>query len=238
MTGWGLTQLGPKQGKEPRNILPFFDVSLEKQIDIIKAFVALKDQKPALSYQDAASSAQLSDTTVSKCLGFLCAIGVLERVKRGLYTASEWAVEFVRMLAWSSGSDAWAFLAEHLGDTWFVKGTVAAFAVSRSMTEDQLIRALGQAARLSKRDKSVERSIRLLVELLNSLGVIVKDETGNFKLNPSYAQKDVTKKLEVTEEMELVQVEIGGVTYAVEAKALAEFVTSHGKRISKKLPLD
>ena len=167
-------------------------------------------------------------------MNFLNGAGFLEKKGRGLYAPSDWAIEFVKLINWSSEDEAWAIVAENVGDTWFVKQTIAAFTVSTSMTEDQLVQTLGRAAELTKRDEITVKSIKILIEFIQSMKFIIKDQSGNYNLNPNQRTEQQSKKIEVSEETELVQVVLNGNTYGVEVTAFKEFVKSKGKILSKK----
>ena len=140
------SQKKDKKTVEEERILPFYNLSLEKQIDVVRAYVAFYDKnKKAAHYKDIASVAGVHSTQVSGCRKFWRSLGILEE-KNGVDIPTKFALEFVRNLEWSKEDQAWKLFRNHIINIWFVNHVAMALRLQKTMSEDELMNSLGSAA--------------------------------------------------------------------------------------------
>jgi len=223
-----------KEKAKEKKILPFYNLSLEKQIKVIKAYVAFYDKnKKAAHYKDISSVAGVHHTQVSGCRKFWKSLEILEE-KDGTDIPTEVALEFVRKLEWGEEDEAWKFFRNHIMKTWFVTHVIMAMRLQEAMSENELMNSLGSAAGIHRKGPHIVESLSILLELLTQSRIIDKDEeTKRFVLNI-----ELTKKIEPLElpekEENLIPIVIGNEHYVVSPQELKDFVKEHGKKVSSK----
>jgi hypothetical protein len=223
-----------KEKVEEEKILPFYNLSLEKQIKVIKAYVAFYDKnKKAAHYKDVSSVAGVHHTQASGCRKFWKSLEILEE-KDGADIPTEIALEFVRKLEWGEEDDAWKFFRNHIMKTWFVTHVIMAMRLQETMSEDELMNSLGSAAGIHRKGPHIVESLSILLELLIQSRIIDKDEeTKKFMLNIELTKK--TAPLELAEKEEnLISIVIGNERYVVSPQELMDWVKEHGKKVSSK----
>lgn len=224
--------LGQNTSEEER-VLPFYNVKVEKQLDILEAFAILrKDGKICASYKDVASSTGVSETNVSACLKFWCSIGLLEKENKG-YKASDITMEFFRRREWGDEDGGWSLMCDYLARTWFGESVISAFRDRPSLSENDLVNILGLASGAVKRDNMTARSLKAIVQLLELSKLIIKDEEGNFRINQELAKDIRSKEVKLPEDKDVIKVIVDEEIFIVEIEALKEFVKRHGKRLAK-----
>jgi predicted transcriptional regulator len=222
-----------KTVKEER-ILPFYNLSFEKQIDVVKAYVAFYDKKkkPA-HYKDVASIAGVHHTQASGCRKFWRSLGILEE-KDGVDIPTKVALEFVRKLEWSKENEAWKLFRNHIVNTWFVSHVTMALKLQKTMSDDELMNSLGSAAGVHRKDPHIIDSLRILLELLIRSGIVKEDEeTKKFMLHPELT-KEAEPLIIPEKEENLIPIIIGDERYVVSPQELKDFVKEHGKKVASK----
>jgi hypothetical protein len=221
-------------------ILPFKDLSFEKQIDVLKAYVAHyeKFKKPA-HFSDVAHIARIRNTQVKGCGRFWRSLGFLEG-KDGKDIPTEVTMELVKMLEVGREDDAWRIFRDHIKDTWFFIHIMLALKLQKMMNNDDLLDSLGSVANVHRKEKhptfrereDIIESLRVLIDLLVHSRTIEQDEkTGKFTL---YSEVEA-EPLELPEEKEdLIVVIIRNERYAVTVKELAGFVKKFGRKVTSK----
>jgi len=223
-----------KEKAEEEKILPFYNLSLEKQINVMKAYVAFYDKnKKAAHYKDIASVAGVHHTQASGCRKFWRSLGILEE-KDGVDIPTKVALEFVRKLEWDKEDEAWKLFRNHIMNTWFVTYVVMTMRLQKTMSEDELINSLGSAAGIHRKGPHIVESLHILLELLMQSRIINEDEeTKKFMLNTELIEK--AEPLELPEKEEnLISIVIGDERYVVAPQELKDFVKEHGKKVSSK----
>lgn len=229
----------PSQKKDKKTvkeeiILPFYNLSFDKQIDVVKAYVVFYDKnKKAAHYKDVASVAGVHHTQASGCRKFWRSIGILEE-KNGVDIPTKFALEFVRNLEWSKEDQAWKLFRNHIINIQFVNHVAMALRLQKTMSKDELMNSLGSAAGLHRKDSHIVDSLRILLELLIRSRIIKEDEeTKKFMLHPELTKE--AKPFELPEKEEnLISVIIGNERYVVSPQELKDFVKKHGKKVASK----
>lgn len=221
------------QQQKQEIMLPYYKIGLEKQLDILKAYVAFynKNNKPA-SYKDIAPIITTHPNNVSATIGFWKAIGLLER-KDGGNVPTQVCIAFCSKLLYKAEAEAWEILKTQIKDTWFIKHVLTMFSVSKSVPREEFVNSLGQAVALATKDESTIRSLERLTEILTTVGIIRVDEnTGVVTLGTPPREK--LEAIEVPAGVHLIQVLIGNERYAVDVKELEAFVKEKGKKLDSK----
>jgi len=223
-------------------VVPFHNLSFEKQIDVLKAYVAhyRKYNKP-VHYRDVARIGGTDNALVSGCRRFWRSLGFLEE-KDGKDIPTEVTMEFVRRLEVGRKDDAWRIFRDHIKGTWFFSHIVMALRLQNMMNNDDLINSLGSVVRVRRKEKhptftqreDIIESSRVLIDLLVHSRTIEKDEkTGKFTLHPEVVKG--AEPLELPEEKEdLIVVIIRNERYAVPVKELEGFVRKFGRKLTSK----
>jgi hypothetical protein len=223
-------------------VLPFYNLVFEKQIDVLKAYVAHyeKFKKPA-HYRDVARIGGTDNTLVSGCRRFWRSLGFLEE-KDGKDIPTEVTMEFVRRLEVGRKDDAWRIFRDHIKGTWFFSHIVMALRLQKMMNNDDLMNSLSSVVRVRRKEKhptftqreDIIESLRVLIDLLLHSRTIEKDEeTGKFTLHPEMIKG--AELLELPEKKEdLIVVIIRNERYAVPIKELEESVKKYGRKLTSK----
>ena len=223
-----------KKAVKEERVLPFYNLSFEKQIDVVKAYVAFYDKnKKAAHYKDIASVAEVHHTQASGCRKFWRSLGILEE-KDGVDIPTELALEFVRKLEWGKEDEAWKLFRNHIMNTWFVNHVAMALRLQKTMSKDDLLNSLGSAAGIHRKGPHIVDSLRILLELLIRSRIIKEDEeTKKFMLNTELTKE--TEPLELPEKEEnLILIIIGDERYVMSPQELRDFVKEHGKKVASK----
>jgi hypothetical protein len=218
----------PKEEK----VLPFYNLNLDKQIDLVKAYVAFFDKnKKAAHYKDVASIAGVHPTQVSGCRRFWRYLGLLEE-KDGIDIPSKAASEFVRKLEWDKEDDAWTLFRNQIENKWFVSHIGMVLRLQKKMTRDDLVNSLGSAASINRKDPHVVESLHILLELLTRSKIIKEDkETNSFIWTGDF---DKSIQIDIPQDKDMIQIIIGQERYAVDKKKLEEFVEKEGRKLNDK----
>ncbi len=227
-----MTTAEEKGHSQPRS-LPTWRCNMDRQLDILRAVVVFFDKNNrSASYMEIAPLASVDATNVSGTLGFWKDIGILQSDGRK-YQPSKDLTDTVRQLEWGDKDAAWRLFRQAIATAWFVLHLTMSFQIRKQMTPDELVSSLGNASGIPKKDKNTSVSLRNLVALLEMSGILLKDSSEIYTLNPELGAPE-QKVLSVDEQKSLVQVRIGRELYAVEVDRLREFVKSSGKTLDSR----
>ncbi|NIQ05721.1 MAG: hypothetical protein GWO20_08345 [Candidatus Korarchaeota archaeon] len=218
-------------GKEKKKVLPSYNLVLEKQIDVLKAYATYcEEYEKPVNYKKIANLTDIHHTQVSGCRKFWESIGFLKRKGRAKDIPTEKLEKFVSKLSWGEEQEAFEFLGRHLNDEWFVKHTFTQLKLGKK-DQEALINSLGKTIGLTSKKKKKVKSIRMLVDLMEKCNLIEKDEDGMFTISSGVRERT---QFEVLPEEEMVIIVIEGEKYAIPSEDLKEFVKEEGSKLSKK----
>ncbi len=213
-------------------ILPGSRLTIEKQISILKAFVAFYEKtKVGASYSEIAPIVNISGANVSGILKFWRSINMLE-TDNNKNQPSKVLVEIIRNIQWGDHESGWSIFRTAVRDSWFVSHLTMSFRIKATMKYDDVINSLGIASGSTKRDKNMTASLRNLVELLELTGILSKDESNIFQLTELESHK---MPISVDQEKDLLQVRIGDEIYAIDTETLKEYIKKNGKKLDSNL---
>lgn len=220
-----------KQQDLPENRpLPYDQVSLERQFDILKAYVAYhQKEKKAAGYKEIAPLAKISATMVSGSLKFWASTGLLLQ-SDGKYSPSEKLIDLCNQLSWGTDEEALRVLREALADTWFVKHIEIAFSVHQSASYEEISNSIGAITGVPK-TKLVEASLKRLIELLEKAEFIKKEDGLYSWIHPV---KPIRKTIEVDDKKDLLTFIIDGDKFVITIKELKQFILNKGQKIDSK----
>jgi hypothetical protein len=221
-------------------VLPFHNLNFEKQIEVLKAYVAYykKYKKPA-HYRDVASIAGIRKIEVKRCRRFWRSLGFLEK-KVGKDIPTAVAIEFINKLEMDKEDDAWGIFRDNIKDTWFFSYIMLVLRLQKTMTNNDLMDSLGSVAEIHRKEKhptfkereDILKSLHILIDLLVYSKTIEKDvRTGKFALSSEVVKR--VEPFELPEEKEdLIVVIIRNERYVMAIKKLEAFVKKFGKKIT------
>ena len=220
-----------KEQKENGQALTSSRLSLEKQFEVLKTFAVIHQTKGTGSnYKDIASHVGANATIVSESLQFWSENGLLEG-SRGTYTPSNSLIEFNQRIQWGDEDSAMQILRNALQNSWFITELKIKFQVKNTLTQDELKQTLGLASKISKKDANTMSALNNLIELLEKIQVVTKDENGMYSMNINTVNGK--KTISVSDSEDMIQVMIGNELYAVNTDEIKEFIISKGKKLSK-----
>ncbi|MEM3447789.1 MAG: hypothetical protein QXL25_06955 [Candidatus Bathyarchaeia archaeon] len=227
----------PKVFKKHKNLpeqqfLPFNQLSLEKQLNILKAYVTYYiNERKSAGYKEIAPLVGVSPTMVSGSLKFWVSLGLLIRSDRK-YIPSEKLIRFCNKLSWGTQDEAWAVLRDALRDAWFVKRAEMLFTIRSTSSEDELLNSLGSAASILK-TPDMKPSLKYLLELLEKAQFIKREEDGAYSW--AIPRKPVQEIVEVADDkFELVTFLVGTEKYVVPLQDVKKFVLQTGRKVAPK----
>jgi len=225
-----------REASGEEKILPFYNLSLDKQINLLKAYVAFHDKNNrGAHYKEVASIAGVHQTQASGCRKFWRYLRYLAE-RNGTDVPTQLAMNFVRKLEWASKEEAWKFLRGTILETWFVSHVTMTLKLQKTLSYDELTNSLGSAAELPGKQPHAISSLRILMELLVQSRVIEEDkETRKFMLHPELVKGTEVEPLELSrEEQNLILVTIDNERYVVSPKELMGFIRTHGKKVTSR----
>lgn len=218
---------------EEERVLPFYNLSFARQIEVLKTYVAFFEKKrKGAHYKDIASIAGVHSTQVSGCRKFWRSLGFLEE-QDGTDIPTETTMEFVRRLEWGEEDAAWSFFRDSIGNTWFSDHVMMVLGLQKAMSREDLANSLGSAAGIHRKGKHTVESLNLLIELLINSKIIAEEaETGKFVFHPETAVTREPLELPGVKE-DLIVIVMGNERYGITVGELERLVREHGKKVAK-----
>ncbi len=186
---------------EKRRPLPNIRLKLENEIAVLKACVEFsKYGTEPVTYKDLKIPG-IHPNNISLELVFLSSINLLNLgSKRGEYTPTPEAVNFVNKLNEGKVKEAKKVLAEVLRTTWFGDLVLESLKIKEELTLNELIKVLGKDAHVDL--KSDLRAIKRLFEWLEYAGIIeLKGDKVRSKAD-TIQEPDHVGKIEKSERVE------------------------------------
>ena len=207
-------------------ILPSLYLSLEKQVEILKAFATYYSKHGrGATYKEISGLVGFNATNVSGSLKFWKSVDILLQ-DGGTYEPTQALINFNNKIQWDN-DEAWKIFKSALADQWFVTQTELKFKLKSEINLDDLIKSLGEKANVPN-NRNSNKSLKYIIDLFELCNTITKQENEKYKLVDS---EDMSKKIIVDETKDMVQIKIGYKTFAVEINKIRDFVQSNGKQI-------
>jgi len=169
-------------GTKPKFALPDPNISLEKHLELIKAYVILsKNGKEGVTYKSFKSLVELSPTIISGNNAFFKEIGIINEVEkqRGAYIPTEPAVRLNTALRWKRDSEIESILSELLRDAWFWNFAKQLLELKEKASRAELKEKLGFESNADPKKHNV--SLNVLIDYMLKAGLIIERE-GNITL--------------------------------------------------------
>ena len=215
-----------KKNSTSTQVLPSLRLSIEKQIEILKAFATYySEYSKGATYSEISNLTGFYATNVSGSLKFWNSIGIL-RQNESTYEPTPALIDFNDKIQLDN-DEAWKVLKSALSDQWFVTQTKLKFRIKSEISLDDLIKLLGGIAKVPD-NKNNTQSLKYIVDLLELCKIIAKQENKKYKLVNS---ENKSKKIIVDETKDMVQIKIGYKTFAIDVDKIRDFVESNGKQI-------
>jgi hypothetical protein len=153
--------------------LPTDRMKVEKQLDMLRAFVAASVARGngPVSIKEAAAVASVPESTPSLVTAFFLDVGLLSRVE-GKYAPSQDAVRYDRATSWGQQNPA-SKLAPCLRGQWFSVALVPRVAF-RALEVEEAISILAEEADAPKERR---KQVEALLEYIVAAGLLVRDGT-------------------------------------------------------------
>lgn len=158
------------------------EVSFEKQLDIIKAYVvASKEGREPTDYNQVAGFANVAPATVSACNRFFVHVGVIRQAEESnKYLATEQAIEFHRAINWNKEEEAKGILRGLISKTWSWNSAKGYLEVHGSASRKDLIEKLGYDAGADPKKHGV--GVGYLIDYMTYCGLL-KESDGTFEVS-------------------------------------------------------
>lgn len=162
---------GVRKRTKRKYSLPEAKLKLEKEIQVLKAFVEHSDKgEKAVSYRDIRGVA--NKASVSSELAFFADAGLAVKEKGSKYVPTKKVIEFVKHAEWDE-EGAKNILKQILLNTWFGELTKKILKTTGHKKLKDLIKELGITAEAD--NKKDEKAIRRLIEWLEYAGIVEID---------------------------------------------------------------
>lgn len=213
----------------PENPTPSHYFPIEKQIEILKAFVVYYgENNTGTTYNEISKILVYDKSYVSSSLKFWKEIGLLSQDKAA-YAPTQPLLDFNQKIQWGEEEEAWKIFRVAISGSWFVDQIKMKFQLKSILTRDELMKFLGIGSGAVSGDKNKQKSISILINLLEISKVILKGDDGNYTVNSDIGKSNNT--VNVDESKEMLQVKIGEEVYAIDSDKIKTFVLSNGRKI-------
>jgi hypothetical protein len=168
-----------KEKKGPKYALPNARLSIDSQIEILKAYVVASDKgKNPVSYKDVGKIAQNHPVEVSRCNKFFIEIGFLEKVDKK-YLPSKCTIDFYNCEL-SKSDESKTLLKELIEKSWFGQYTKKLLEYRKKINGEELISSIEVEVEATEKDRP---ALRQVVEYMEFVKFIRKiPETNNYEL--------------------------------------------------------
>lgn len=157
-------------------LVPTSSMSFEKQVRVLRAYVALSEfGKNPVYYKEVMKAAEMARTQISGVNAFFVTLGFLEQTDKGTYIPTEPVVEFCRA---GIGSEDYSILTPVLRDSALLRAIRNRILIHGNPTRDELIEFLLKESGESTRSRG-ERSL----QWLEKAKIIATDEDGLVRLS-------------------------------------------------------
>lgn len=162
----------PSTAPKPQRQLPTERVTVPRQLDILRAYAAASQHgsKP-VGNREVATLAGMTPESVSGCNGFLASLNLIRKSENAWVVSSE-VLDFFRAYDWNKDT-APHKLAAAMRESWFGQALTTRLSF-KPLAEDEAIAIL---AELSAAAPQYLRSLKMLLEFLETTGVIVREGT-------------------------------------------------------------
>ncbi len=175
-----VTQINPaaepdkakKPKVRPQKAIPTERIKIEKQFDLLRAFVAASGPTAkAVSNKDAATILKMADTTVSLANSFFVEMGLLTRTANGFLPSAE-VITYAQAYEWNPDTAAYK-LAPLFSKSWFYEAVAPTlqFTVG-GMNEESVIKRL---AEVSSAAPHYRANLKLLVDFMETTGLVQRE---------------------------------------------------------------
>lgn len=160
--------------------------------------VASNKGEKFVKYDEVATYAQITPSSVSSTLKYFFDIGLLEREKM-MYKPTNEIIDFVNMLNWDDEEEAKRILKSLLLKTWFGDCVVKCLSVCHESTKDEIIKLLGKQSHAERSDNSALVKIFDFLVYANVLrfeesrGIYIIDD--NIETNGGIPEREQHKEL-------------------------------------------
>ena len=182
--------------------LPRADMSLEKEIDVLKGLVQFSNKGDQPVKYDEIKIPKIHPTRVSAELKFLASIGLAERKAKGIYVPTSKAIEFVNTLNWKKEEDATQIIKEVISKSWFGDLVIKMLNITKEASLGNIISELGKT--VEGDPKKDVKAIKRLVEWLKYAEIIEIDENEIVHLKEVSTSQNVEEKSPPAEKIESV----------------------------------
>jgi len=159
----------------PKYPLPNSGISLDSQIDILKAYVVASEKgKISVNYQDVSIIANINAPDISKCNKFFYDVGFIEK-SNNKYLPAGFVIEFYNVSKFDP-ENAKNLLNGPIKNSWFGKLTEKLLEYKEKISEDELISKLGIEAEADEKDII---SLKRLIEYMEFVKFIRKIPDSN-----------------------------------------------------------
>jgi len=226
--------------------IPTSSVSFEDQVRVLRSYVDLSNNgKKGIQYMQVMNQTHLARTQVSGVNGFFMSLGFLEMTKRGHYTPSEAAVEFVRMHDKANPFEA---LTDALSKSRLFEEIKSKYVLARveSISHDALVSLVLKLANSTEKfraESALEWFFRagLLTRTGSDsvkLGILGREE-GDFKGRLlSKKETGLVNEYDLPLGVDLIAFRLREGLFAIERDSLRAFLIQQGKKLSGEIQVN
>lgn len=163
---------------KPQRPLPTDRVTVQRQLDILRAYAAASQQGARQVWnREVSNLAGMTPESVSSCNGFLASLNLIRKSESAWVVSSE-VLDFFRAYEWNKDT-APHKLAPAMTASWFGQAITTKLSF-RSLAEEEAIAVLAEASAAAPQ---YLRSLKMLLEFMEVTGVITRE--GNMLRNAS-----------------------------------------------------
>lgn len=156
----------------PTKVIPTERIKIEKQFDLLRAFVAASGPtgKP-VNNKDAAAILNMADTTVSLANNFFVEMGLLTKTGNGFMPSAE-VIGYAQAYDWNPDTAAYK-LAPLLSKAWFFEAIAPKLKFSTAgMDEDDVIKLLAEASAAAP---AYRANLKVIVDFMETTGLVQRE---------------------------------------------------------------
>ena len=170
------------QKSKPTKTLPTDRISVAKQLEILRAYVAASaNGTKAATVGEAAEIVKMAPTTIQIAHAFLASVNLINRNGTGAYTVSADALSFLKAFEWDRETASHK-LGPTFRNSWF--GQALMPRITFGPIDEKT--AIGVLAEASNAAPEYEDQLRMLIEFMAAGGLVVR-EAGQVRPRPALA---------------------------------------------------